>query len=302
MKKRSRGIEAIKRRYGYYFVAPWLLGLAIFVIKPLVMSFYYSFTNVRMVEGGISTEFAGLKWINYLLKEDAEFIDQALTSLTDLLTSLPIILSLSMILAIVLNQKFKGRMIARSIFFLPVIIAAGPVMGVLAEFTMAEGLSSSFGAADSPTAAYMQVIDFQDILYRLELPASLNNFVSGYLSDIFNLIWSCGIQILLFVSGLQTIPAQLYEVSKVEGASVWEEFWYITVPMLGRTILLVSFYTMVELFIEKSTLVSKAIELIRKQSYDRGSAMLWLYFILVGVIMSLILLIYNKLCLKRWES
>lgn len=302
MKKRSHGIESIKQRYGYYFVAPWLFGLAIFVIKPLVMSFYYSFTNVRMVEGGISTEFAGLKWIKNLLMEDADFIDQALSSLTDILTSLPIILSLSMILAIVLNQKFKGRMIARSVFFLPVIIASGPVMSVLAEFTMAEGLSSSFGGAESTAAAYMQVIDFQDILYRLDLPSSLNKFVSGYLSDIFNLIWSCGIQILLFVSGLQTIPAQLYEVSKVEGASVWEEFWYITVPMLGRTILLVSFYTMVELFIENSSLVSRAIELIRKQTYDKGSAMLWMYFILVGIVMSLLLAIYNKLCLKRWES
>lgn len=301
MKKRLKGIESIKRRYGYYFVAPWLFGLAIFVIKPLAMSFYYSFTNVRMVGNGFATEFAGLKWVKYLLKEDAEFINSALSSLVDILTSLPIILSLSMILAIVLNQKFKGRMIARSIFFLPVIIASGPVMSVLAEFTMAEGLSSSFGGVDSPTATYMQVIDFQDILYRLDLPAKLNDFVSGYLSDIFNLIWSCGIQILLFVSGLQTIPAQLYEVSKVEGASVWEEFWYITVPMLGRTILLVSFYTMVELFVEKSSLVSQAIELTRKQVYDKSSAMLWMYFIMVGAVMSLLMALYSKLCLKRWE-
>lgn len=301
MKKHTKGIESIKSRYGYYFVAPWLIGLVLFVIKPLAMSIYYSFTNVRMVEGGIVAEFTGLKWIKYMLKEDPDFIDQALASLADLVTSLPIILSLSMILAIVLNQKFKGRMIARSIFFLPVIIASGPVMSVLAEFTMAEGLSSSFGGAESATAAYMQVIDFQDILYRLDFPASLNNFLSGYLSDIFNLIWSCGIQILLFVSGLQTIPAQLYEVSKVEGASVWEEFWYITVPMLGRTILLVSFYTMVELFVENSSTVDRAVELIRKQSYDQSSAILWLYFVFVGIIMALLLAIYNKLCLKRWE-
>lgn len=302
MKKRIGGIEAIKRRYGYLFVAPWLFGIAVFVLKPLVMSFYYSFTNVRIVEGGISTEFSGIKWFRYLLVEDADFIDQALSSLGDLLTSLPIILSLSMILAIVLNQKFKGRLLARSVFFLPVIISSGPVMSVLASFTMQEGLSSSFGAADSPVAAYMQVIDFQDILYRLELPASLNSFMSGYLSDIFNLIWSCGVQILLFVAGLQTIPAQLYEVSKVEGASVWEEFWYITIPMLGRTILLVAFYTMVELFIENSTLVNRAVTLMRKQVYDQCSAMLWMYFALVGIVMGLVLFIYNKLCLKRWES
>lgn len=302
MKKHSRGIEAIKSKYGYLFVAPWLFGIAVFVLKPLCMSIYYSFTNVKVVEGGIATEFAGLKWIRYLLIEDADFIDQAVASLTDLITSLPIILSLSMILAIVLNQKFKGRLLARSVFFLPVIIASGPVMHVLAEFTMQEGLSSSFGAADAPAATYMEVINFQDILIRLELPTAFNSFISGYLSDIFNLIWSCGVQILLFVAGLQTIPTQLYEVCRVEGASVWEEFWYITVPMLGRTILLVAFYTMVELFVENNAVVSRATTLIRKQVYDQCSAMLWMYFLLVGAAMGLLLFIYHRLCLKRWES
>ena len=302
MKKRTHGIEAVKRKYGYYFVAPWLFGIAVFVLRPLLTSIYYAFTHVKFVEGGIAAEFAGMKWFRYLLVEDADFIDQAASSLQSLLTSLPIIISLSMILAIVLNQKFKGRLLARSVFFLPVIIASGPVMSVLAEFTMQEGLSSSFGAADAPAAAYMEVINFQDILARLELPAAFSSFISGYLSDIFNLIWSCGVQILLFVAGLQTIPSQLYEVSKVEGASVWEEFWYITVPMLGRTILLVSFYTMVELFVNNSVVVNRATTLIRKQIYDECSAMLWMYFLLVGAVMGLLLFLYHRLCLKRWES
>lgn len=303
MKKRHRGgIEAIKRKYGYLFVAPWLFGIAVFVLKPLFSSVYYAFTNVRLVEGGISTEFAGLKQIKYLLFEDADFIDNSLLSLKELLLSLPIIISVSMILAIVLNQNFKGRMLARSVFFLPVIISAGPVMTVLAEFTMQDGLSASFGGDGGNMTAYMQVINFEEILQRLNLPNSINQLMSGYLSDTFNLIWSCGIQILLFVAGLQTIPAALYEVSKVEGASVWEEFWYITIPMMGRTILLVFFYTMVDLFVENSKIVNSAITLIRKQVYDRASAMLWMYFIFVGIVMGLVMLIYNKLCLKRWEQ
>ena len=301
MKKNRRGIEAIKSRYGYYFVLPWLFGLAVFVLQPLFLSFYYSFTDTRIVGNDITTEFAGLKWIKRLLFEDPDFIDQAVASLVENLTSLPIILSLSMVLAIVLNQKFKGRMIARSVFFLPVIIASGPVMSVLAEFTMAEGLSGSFGGEAATTVSYMEVIDFQDILFRLGLPESINSILSDYLSDIFNLIWSCGVQILLFVSGLQSVPAQLYEVSKVEGATAWEEFWYITIPCLGRTILLVSFYTMVESFAEKSIVVNTAIKLIREQNYSRGSAVLWLYFIFAGAAMAIILFIYNKICLKRWE-
>lgn len=302
MKIKKRGIESIKQRYGYLFVAPWLFGIAVFVLKPLFLSFYYSFTDTKVVAGGISTSFSGLKWIKYLMVSDPDFIDDMVVSLSKMLTSLPIIVSLSMILAIVLNQKFKGRMIARSVFFLPVIISAGPVMTVLSSFTMNQELSNSFGASDiAATATYMEVIDFQEILLSLNLPQSVNSFMSGYLSDTFNLIWSCGIQILLFVAGLQTIPAQLYEVSKVEGATKWEEFWYITIPMMGRTILLVSFYTMVDLFVENSVLVDKAIELMRKQVYDRCSATLWLYFIFVSAVMSIILLLYKRICLNRWE-
>lgn len=300
--KHKGGIEAIKQRYGYLFVAPWLFGIAVFVLKPLITSLWFSFTDVSFVGHGVGTAFQGVKWYRYLLVEDPDYIDNALASLASILTSLPIILALSMVLSLVLNQKFKGRMIARSVFFLPVIISAGPVMSVLASFSMSADLSSSFAASDTMQTAYMEVIDFQEILVRLNLPESINGLMTNYLSDTFNLIWSCGIQILLFVAGLQSIPEQLYEVSKVEGASAWEEFWYITIPMMGRTILLVAFYTMVQEFGSGSALVGSATVLLRKQVYDKSSAMLWLYFLAVGIVMAFILWVYKKLCLDRWES
>lgn len=125
--------------------------------------------------------------------------------------------------------------------------------------------------------------------------------MSGYLENCINLIWNCGVPILLFVAGLQTIPEQLYEVGKVEGISVWEEFWYITVPMMGRIILLVLFYTMVELFIEKSNLIDWAVLRIRQQDYSMSSAMLWPYFLIVGAVIGAVIFLYSKLCLKKWE-
>lgn len=304
MKKRKHkgGIEAIKQRYGYWFVAPWLFGIAVFVLKPLATSLQFAFSDVSFAGNGVETGFQGLKWFRYLLAEDPDYIDRALASLASILTSLPIILSLSLVLSLILNQKFKGRMLARSIFFLPVIISSGPVMSVLATFSMSENLSASFAASDTVQSVYMEVIDFQEILMRLNLPDSINSLMTGYLSDTFNLIWSCGIQILLFVAGLQSIPEQLYEVGRVEGASAWEKFWYITVPMMGRTILLVAFYTMVQQFGTGSQLVDSATTLLRKQVYDRSSAMLWLYFLCVGLVMAAILWLYRKLCLNRWES
>lgn len=147
----------------------------------------------------------------------------------------------------------------------------------------------------------MNVIDFSALLERLELPDQISSLMQTYLSNTFNLIWSCGIPILLFVAGLQTIPAQLYEVGRVEGITAWEEFWYITVPMMGRIILLVIFYTMVDLFITNSPLVNDVITVIGRQDYSKSSAMIWPYFLIVGFVIGLVVIIYNRLCLKKWE-
>ena len=298
---KSRGIEAIKSRYGYFFVAPWLFGVVVFLVAPLFASLYYSFSNVSMTAEGLTPIFAGLKWYKYALLEDPDYIDLVVTSISQLFTSLPIILAVSLLLALVLNQEFRGRMFARAVFFLPVIISSGVVMTVLSEFTMTEGLTDSLGGS-SGASSVMQAIDFEEILSGLQLPGIVNTLMTGYLSDLFNLLWSCGVQILLFVAGLQTIPAQLYEVSKVEGASSWEEFWYITVPMLGNTILLVGFYTMIELFVENCALVKKAAGYFREQVYDRSSAMLWLFFVVVGLVMAIVFLFYKKFCLNKWSD
>ena len=299
--RRTKSLEKVKNRAGYYFTLPWVFGVLVFVVGPLFSSMYFSFSNTSITASGITPDFAGLKWYKYILLEDPDFIDVALSSLSSFITSLPIILSISLILAIILNQNFKGRMFARSIFFLPVIISSGVIMEVLSGFTMSEELTNSIGGSNMQVASYMEVIDFREILVKLNLPDSINTLMSEYLSDLFNLIWSCGIQILLFIAGLQTIPVQLYEVSKVEGASSWEEFWYITIPMLRQTILLVGFYTMIELFVEKSELVTWATGYLGDQVYDKSSAMLWLYFVAVGIVMAIVVFLYKKLCLDRWE-
>jgi ABC transporter, permease protein len=301
-RKRHGGIEAIKRRYGYYFVAHWVIGVILFVIIPLFTSFYYGFSSTVMTGDGLATTFVGLDNYRNLFLKDPYYINQIMESLSSLFTSLPIVVALSMTLALVLNQKFKGRTLARAVFFLPVIIGSSVVMSQLSGFSMQQDIMASSGVGgEQQVAEYMNVIDFNALLQRLNLPSSINSLLAGYLQDTFNLIWSCGIQILLFVAGLQTIPEQLYEVGKVEGITAWEKFWYITVPMMGRVILLVIFYTMVELFMEKGTLVNRAVTTLMEQNYTTSSAMLWPYFALVGIIIGLVVFLYNRWCLRRWE-
>ena len=145
------------------------------------------------------------------------------------------------------------------------------------------------------------MIDFDAILGNLGLPEEINELISGYIGDIFNLLWSCGIQIVLFIAGLQTIPDQLYEVSRVEGASKWEEFWYITVPMLGPTILLVMVYTMIDLFTQNKGVMKMSFDLMKNAVYGESSAMMWMYFLVVGALMSIVLALYNFFCLRKWS-
>lgn len=302
MKKRSSGgIESIKRRYGYMFVIPWILGIIVFVIVPLFTSLMYGLSDIKMTESGLQATFIGFKNYYKLFAESADYTNLMVESFSSLFTSLPIIVALSMMLALVLNQKFAGRTFARAVFFLPVIIGSSVVMAKLSSFSMQQGLMETSGMTASQSSTYMNVINFSELIEMLHLPENIGKLLSGWLSDTFNLIWSCGIQILLFVAGLQTIPDQLYEVGKVEGISKWEEFWFVTVPMMGRVILLVIFYTIVELFVEKGTLVSKATTLLLQQDYSTSSAMLWPYFLITGIIIAIIVFLYKRLLLRRWE-
>ena len=211
-----------------------------------------------------------------------------------------------MIIAVILNQKFRGRTFARAVFFLPVIIASGVVMDVVNGFGMTGQVTSAMTAgAETGTAAagseYMEIIDFVALLEKFDLPPQINSLLVTYLTDTFNLIGNCGIQILLFVAGLQTIPSQLYEAGRVEGITAWEQFWYITFPMMSRIVLLVVFYTMVELFTENGTLVDTAVRLMGNTDYSTSAAMLWPYFGAVGAAIGLIMFLFSRCCLKKWE-
>jgi len=196
---KGKGIEAVKRRYGIMFVAPWVVGIILFVIIPIFTTFIYSISNVSIGPAGPEAKIIGFKHYYKLLFENATFVDQLVAAITDIFTSLPIIIALSLILAIILNQEFRGRMIMRGIFFLPVIISSGVVMSVLNGGSVTDMGSS---LSSDVTTVYSEALDFTAILARLNLPTEVNELMQDYLSNTFNLIWSCGVQTLLFIAGL----------------------------------------------------------------------------------------------------
>ncbi|MDO4608325.1 MAG: sugar ABC transporter permease [Clostridia bacterium] len=296
--KKNRGIESLKSRYGLMFVLPWVVGLIMFFFIPIVQSLYYSFCTVVVTAEGVQTTWVGLDNYTEILKADPNYTTWLSESIGSFAYSLPIILVLSLILAMTLNQNFRGRVFFRALYFLPVIIATGKVMSFIFRTTDEDlsGMGVSSGMASS-------MISVEDLTGALNLSTEIATFISNAINDIFNLVWSCGIQIVLFLAGLQSIPATLYEASRVEGATKWEEFWFITFPMLSRITLLVGIFTMVELFInERSPMIEQVFGKMRSGQYDISSAMIWFYFIIACAIMGVIILAFTKLVMKRYDA
>lgn len=293
--RRVRSLESVRNRAGYTFVAHWIIGLVMFFIIPLISSIWYAFNDVTITVGDIQTEWKGFEYFAYLFTTDASYVDNLRNSIGMMFYSLPIIIALSLILAVLLNQQFKGRTVFRAIFFIPIIIANSVVMDMLNSDIVTMPLFSSGTGSDS-------LINYDKIISGLNIPAEISPILTFLLSNTINLIWKCGVQTILFLAGLQSITASMYEVSKIEGANKWEEFWLITVPSLRHIISLVMIYTMIELFVSMdNALVSTAYENIRQQVFGLSSAMLWSYFVIVLVIIGTVYILYQKLCVKKWE-
>ena len=297
MIKKNRGIESLKRRYGLLFVTPWMIGLALFFVVPIFQSIIYMFSNVSLEIGGMGVEFNGLDNFEKILMKNPDYTNNLSASLLKICYTFPIVLIISMILGIMLSKEFKGRFVFRALYFLPVIIASGAVLKLL--FTVQSRDINSLAQEDAVSA---NMIDVSTIVAYAGLPDKLGEYMSSALSGVMNIVWNCGVQIVLFIAGMQTIPDSLYEVSNVEGASKWEEFWFITIPMLSRVIVLVVVFTVVELMTAQDDVVmTQAYTFMQSQKYGEASAMLWLYFAIVGICVGAVLWLYQKFCASRWE-
>lgn len=296
--KKRRSVENIKSNYGRLFVLPWSIGIILFVIIPVIQSVAYSFSKITASVSGINMKFVGISNYAYAWNKDADFLKLSLASFTEILYSLPAIIVISLIIAIILDGNFKGRIIFRTLYFLPVIIATGAVLEWINACINPSLTNAGVSANES-----VGMIDVGEVMSALGLEST--GFVEYFqvaISKIFDLVWASGIQIILFIAGLQSIPDSLYEVSKVEGATKWEEFWFITFPMLSRIIVLVLVFTMVELITAKTNAVMKYIyTLMTTLNYDQSSAMLWIYLLFSSALMGVIILLFKKFCMKKWE-
>ncbi|MDD2361929.1 MAG: sugar ABC transporter permease [Oscillospiraceae bacterium] len=270
-------------------MAPWLLGLIYFFIIPFASSFIYSINFVTIGETGLDYEFLGLKNYAYMLQEDASFVRDVVGEVKNVLTQVPIILIYSIFVALLLNQKFPGRLFARSLFFIPVIIASGLVIQIIQKDLFA---NTNMRADES---SIFQIGLISEILGNLNFASDLINIITTAVAQIFDLSWKSGVQILLFLSALQRIPPTYYEVASVEGANAWDAFWKITFPVLSPSCLLVGVYTIVDSFTSQTNPVMKnIITRFNEVKYGYASASAIIYFIVIGAFLGAVMLLARK--------
>ena len=253
IKESKISYERKKQLYGYGFVAIWIVGIIYMFIIPMAQSLWYAMCKTELVNDparqaelgmsgpGIYTEWNNFDNIKWAFTINPDYPKNLATSLGETAYTVPLVLVFSLFVALLLNDKFKGRTLARAIFFLPVLIATGPVLGVINGDMLSQGISDA-----SQFSALFKTDFVEDFLMFMGLnniSQQLADTVSEVTSSMLNLIWDSGIQILIFISALQTIPVSAKEAASMEGATGWEFFWKITFPTISPMILVNLVYT-----------------------------------------------------------
>ena len=291
--RKKLAYEKRKALYGYGFIGLWMIGTLFFFLIPLVKSLWYSFNEVSIGEGKMLTSFVGLDKFDYVLTVDENYADYLKDTLLETLWKTPLVVVFSLFIAVILNQKFKGRTFARAVFFLPVIIATGPVYKIINGDMDSTG---NTGAGQFSTMFSTDLVgELMQFLGIYGLSDNMSTLIQTVADNIFGIVWSAGIQILIFLAALQNIPPSAKEAAQMEGATAWEYFWKITFPYVSPFILANLIFTVVDSFTSPTNKVmGRILDMKEDWKFGEASAMAWIYFLIVLVAIGIITSIVNK--------
>ena len=289
-------MRARNARTGVRFILPFIIGFLLFMLMPLIQSLQFSLSNVKLVPG----EGYSLVWNNFLNYKDAVSIDATFNkAIVDesgkMVINTIATLVLSLVLAVILNQKFRGRTLARAIFFLPVILSSGVLAGVeqtsASSFNIMTAVSQEAASASGVNLSQ----SLQDLLSVSGVGSGAFKIVFDMIDAIYDIVMASGIQIIVFLSGLSAISPSLYEAAEVEGCTAWEAFWKITFPMISPLLLVNAIYTIIDFFMKSSNTVMEHINSLQISSkYGQASAQSWIYFGISLAFIGLSALIISK--------
>lgn len=292
-KKKKKTLAQKNAIAGYLFILPFIIGFLAFLAYPLVESIQMSFSDVTVGVGGFNMKFHGIANYKKAFTVDPEFNRLLTESLSNMAYRVPATLIFSFFVALLLNQDFKGRGFVRAIFFLPVILSSGVIVGLEYNNTLLQGMEDvvqKSGGDSSITATLQAILDTGGV------GSKFFGYVFDIVDGVYDVAIASGIQIIIFLSGLQTISSSMYEAAKIEGCTAWESFWKITFPMVSSLILVNIVYSIIDFLIRTDNEVMEKINdtMSRQMDYGFSSAMAWSYFLIVMAIVGVVSLIISK--------
>jgi len=294
--KYSLTLEGKNAITGYIFLLPFIIGFLAFMLFPIVESIHMIFSNVKIdtVKHGFAMEYIGIENIRRVLAVDPEFNRFVTEEIGRMLLIVPAIIIFSLFVALILNQEFKARGFVRAIFFLPVILSSGIMIGLETNNSLLNSMSEIIKEGNLMKSSVTGVLE--DILVTEGAASDFMGYIFQIINQIYDIAMASGIQIIIFLSALQTIPPSMFEAAKIEGATSWECFWKITFPMVSSLILVNIVYSVVDYFLRTDNRVMTKINLvmIQQMQFGFGTAMAWIYFLSVILIIGIAITLISR--------
>ena len=284
-------IQARRARTGTLFILPLIIGFLVFMVRPLIISLQMSMSSVNVGQGtmtpfNITLNIFGTNLVvpfgnyNYAFVSDPDFTKLLVGEIGRMAINTIATLVMSFVIAVILNQDFKGRTFCRIIFFLPVILSSGVLPGIESQnayFNLMTSISDAVGESSGVDLSRA----LQDLLSVSGVAREVFDVIFQMIDAIYDIVMASGIQIIVFLTGLQSISPSLYEAADVEGCSAWESFWKITFPMVSPLLLVNCIYTIIDFFMKNDNTVMEHINSVMygtQMDFGAASAESWIYF------------------------
>ena len=315
-KRRKRSLDARRARAGYLFTLPFILGILLVYLPILLDSIWFSFNQEipGPIVDGMPTyviQFVGLDFYKEAF-ETPDFVTALLAGLQQLVLEVPAVIIFSLFIAVVLNQKMVGRAAFRAIFFMPVVLSTGVMadiqsLGAAANSDALGGIDTGAGEATG-AAGTVTAEDLEGWFGDLSIGVDLITFILDLVNRIYDIVNRSGVQMLIFLAALQSISPAIYESCKIDGATAWETFWKITLPMLSPMILVNAVYTIIDAFTINNEVMNyitnsvTAMNTTYEQPRMVAGAMYWIYFLIVILIVAIIAAICSAFVFYQRKS
>lgn len=298
-KNKKSKLRANEDRYAYLFIAPFVLGFIFLYADLIYSSIVYSFCELVFKGKSFENVFVGMDNFKNVLTVNAEFLPALTSAVTDMITMIPVILIFSLFMATLLNRNMPGRALFRSIFFIPVILMTGIVTKLDTSTTVQSVIATNDLASGTATSSGLNLMDIQNALQGMSIGTGAIEFIIKFIDDIYSVVNNSGVQIILMLASLQSISPSVYEAASIEGATGWESFWKITLPMVAPVVFVCAIYTVIDQMSASTNSIMLLIEKTTENSgYGLASAMAWIFFLVIIVFLLIVTIIGRKVAFK----